>query len=336
MNRLIFEMPLFLVFLFFIPPTVYFCHFRKDRGGRLLAAFSIWKEDSFTPPFSIKRVLGIFSQVLYWIGAVLFIAALAGPMFAAKERIFLSRGMDIMIVIDESLSMAAGDFPPENRFESAKDVVRGFIGRLENDSAGLISFARDAALRIPPTLDYDTLLKRIDDLELIQLGDGTAIGSGIALSCLHLRNSTAVEKVIILLTDGDNNAGEIMPRSAADLAARMGIRIYAIGIGSDGEVPLEYTDPETGITRRGTYISGYNETLLKEISSTTGGRYFAAASPGALTAIFNTIESMEAVEKRVKVNITTVRLYREFIFAGFILILSGFFFRKLVLGEVFL
>ena len=333
--QLTFETPWFLLLLFLIPPAVYLRHFWKTRGGILSSSFSVWKEDSFVPPFSWIKLFASFFTFLFWIGLTFLLAALASPAIATKERVFLTRGIDIMLVLDESLSMAAGDFPPDNRFESAKEVMSKFINQRENDPIGLISFAKEAALRVPPTLDYQSLLSRIDNLELIQLGDGTAIGMGIALASLHLQNSSAAEKVLILLTDGDNNAGEIMPQSAADLAAQMGIRIYSIGMGTKGEVPLEYKDPDTGLIRRGIYLSGYNEGLLTEISDITGGRYFPAASPGALSTIFRTIDSMEASSKRVKVNISTNRIYREFILIGMILVLLGFFYRKLIQREVF-
>jgi Ca-activated chloride channel family protein len=272
--------------------------------------------------------------MFFWVGWLSLIIAASGPVQIERERIFLSRGIDMMIVLDESPSMAAQDFPPVNRFETARNVIRSFVEARDNDPIGLVSFGADAAMRVPPTLDYEGLLGSLEELQIMDLGDGTAIGMGIAVATLHLRSSSAKEKIIILLTDGKNNAGEIRPENSAEIAAGMNIRIYAIGIGDEKETPIEFTDPNTGKVYRGTFEGGFDEELLKKIADKTGGAYFYAGSPGTLQAVFQAIDSIETVEKRLRINVETKSRHRLFIFFGLGLILLDFIIRRFFYREI--
>jgi Ca-activated chloride channel family protein len=274
------------------------------------------------------------SVLSFWIGVGVLIVALASPALVERERIFANRGIDIMIVLDESPSMATRDFQPGNRFETARSVIRRFVAQRENDPIGLASFGKEAALRVPPTLDYNAVLAGLADLQLMGLGDGTAIGMGIAVAGLHLSDSSAGQKVVILLTDGKNNAGEVLPETAAQVAREMGIRIYAIGIGSQEEAPFELRVPETGEMLRGTYRGGFDEELLRSIAEITGGTYFSAASAGTLQSVFEAIDSMETVERRVRVEVNATPMHRVFIMIGLALILFDFVVRKLFLREL--
>jgi Ca-activated chloride channel family protein len=168
----------------------------------------------------------------------------------------------------------------------------------------------------------------------MSLGKGTAIGMGLAVAALHLKGSSAQEKIVILLTDGENNAGEITPESAAEIAGSLGIKIYAIGVGGEGDVPGEYRDPETGKTFRGIFSGTYDEELLRKIAETTGGRYYSASTPGALETVFRSIDSLEVTEKRIKVKIETIPAYRIFLLLGALSILLYLIVRKALLREV--
>ncbi len=280
------------------------------------------------------RLLLFLAAVSFWTGVGCIILALAGPGEIERERLYLNRGLDIMIVLDESPSMSAQDFQPDNRFETAKSVIKGFVSQRENDAIGLVSFSREAALRVPPTFDRTAFLERLASLQIMSLGDGTAIGMGIAVAALHLEKSTANQGIIVLLTDGENNAGEIQPESAVEIAANLGIRIYVIGIGTQGEFPIEYTDPKTGILKKGMFNSRFNEQLLAEMAESAGGRYFSAKSPGALTSIFRTIDTIETGEKRSKIRIRTISKYPIFVIIGLCCILFEFLIRKGLYREV--
>ena len=331
----IFENPGYLLLLTVLVPAVYFSHFFKGRGGVVPLSIGLWNSSTFKPANHFIKFILFLSSLSFWVGVACIILAIAGPSYVEKEKIYLSRGIDIVFVLDESPSMAALDFPPTNRFEASKDVIRKFVKARDHDPVGLVTFAAEAALRIPPTLDTDGFLKELDRLKLMELGNGTAVGLGIAIAALHMKDSTAEEKVIILITDGENNAGEIVPVSAADIAVQMGIRIYTIGIGTRGEVPIEYEDPETGKIITGRYDSNFDEELLTEIAETTNGKYYYAPSTNALEGIIEIIDSLESSEKRVKIKTTSRSGHRQLIILALILILFDFFFKKLILREVF-
>lgn len=199
-----------------------------------------------------------------------------------------------------------------------------------------MSFSTEAALRVPPTFDREAFLDRLDSLSIMSLGEGTAIGMGIAVAALHLERSSAEQGVIVLLTDGENNTGEIQPESAAAIAASLGIRIYVIGIGSQGEVTIELKDPNTGTITKGRWNSRFDEELLARIAESAGGRYFSAKSPGALAAVFRTIDSLETGEKRSKIRILVEQRYHVLIIIGLCCILFEFLIRKGIYREVFL
>jgi len=273
------------------------------------------------------------SILAFWLGVVVCIVALSSPARVYRERINLTRGMDIVFVLDESPTMAAMDFEPYNRFEAAQRIIRRFVQGRENDGIGLVSFSRDAALRVPPTVDHQHLLDELDSLSIMELGDGTAIGLGIALGALHLQSSTAEQRVLILLTDGKNNVSEILPDVAAGVARDLGVRIHTVGIGSPGEIPIEFTDPHTNRTYRGIVSDAYEADALRGLADITGGNFFEAASLGSLEAVFQTLDTVETVERRARVEVRTESLYRHFILLGLLLIMFDFVARRVLLRE---
>jgi Ca-activated chloride channel family protein len=275
-----------------------------------------------------------FSRLLFWAGFVLLIAALAGPVVIERQRIYLTKGVDLVIALDESPSMSARDVGSVNRFEAARQVIREFVTGRENDAIGLVAFGQEAVLRVPPTLDYDYLLEVLDSLQIMELGDGTAIGMGIAVGALHLRDSRAREKVIILVTDGDNNAGELSPEQAAGLAQELGIRVYTIGIGTEGETTVQFVDPESGRQVQGLYKARLNEELLKAIALQTGGRYFHSGTLGILTAVFQEIDGLEKTEQEVSVFVEHRPKHAAFIVSALALVFAGLVVSRLMLGEL--
>lgn len=329
-----FDSPVLLILGAIVPTLFYLAHLWGRRGGHISFSFTIWRKEILARPKWYLRILIHLSSLFFWMGLITLLIALAGPSISERERIYLNRGLDILVILDQSPSMAAQDFSPVNRFETAREVIREFIERRRSDAVGLVSFGSEAALRVPPTRDYETLKTRLGELELMELGEGTAIGMGIAVACVHLRDSSAGEKVAILVTDGENNAGEISPLSAARIASEMGVRIYTIGVGTRGEIPIELVDPSTENVIRGKIESHYDEELLKEISSITGGRFFTASSPGSLRSVFNDIDSLETIQQRVRINIKTEPVHREFTLLALGLLLASFFIRKVLFREV--
>ncbi|MFP4267611.1 MAG: VWA domain-containing protein [Spirochaetaceae bacterium] len=329
-----FENPVMLIILAMVPTMIYLRHFWPGRGGRIPFSFTVWQKEVLPAPALGVRFILFLTSLFFWIGFVALLAALAGPSLTERERVYLTRGIDIMVVLDQSPSMAAQDFAPENRFSVAKRVVRDFIDGRENDSIGLVGFGTEAVLRAPPTKDYNTLKERLEDLRVMELGKGTAIGMGLALACVHLQESTADQQIVLLITDGDNNAGEVTPSSATRIASEMGVRVYTIGVGGDEEVPIELEDPETGRTIRGKIRESYDEELLSSTAEATGGRFFSASNSSALRTVINDIDALETVEQRVRVKTNTLPIHRSLIITGFVLVLLSFFVRKFVFREV--
>ncbi len=328
------EHPSALLLLLLIPPAVYLRHFWPERGGRVLFPFAVYNGSGFRPRQWRVQLLHNLAVAAFWAGLVALILALAGPAEVSRQPVHLSRGIDIMIVLDESPTMAAQDFQPENRFESAKNVIRSFVQRRENDPIGLVTFAKEAALRVPPTTDHEHLLDALAKTRIMELGDGTAIGLGIAVGALHLNAGEAGERVMILLTDGKNNAGEISPEAAAAIAADLGIRVYTIGVGREGEAPIEFVDPETGTQYRGTVVEAFDEEQLRRLADMTGGSYFHASSSAALESVLQSIDTIETVERRTRVEVQTEPLHRQVAGFAVLLLLIEFIIRTLVLKEI--
>ncbi|TVR33597.1 MAG: VWA domain-containing protein [Spirochaetaceae bacterium] len=330
----VFEAPAYLLLLLFLPVLFYFRHVWHGRGGKLALPVQLWKGISFHSGVVGLRFLYLSAAACFWAGAVLMIMALAGPTLVERERVYLSRGIDIMFVLDESPTMAAQDFAPETRFESARGVIRDFVQRRENDAIGLVSFAKEAALRMPPTVDHGALLAALDQVRIMELGDGTAIGNALAVAALHLETSKAPERVIVLLTDGINNAGEILPETAARVAAQKGIRIYTVAIGTEQEAVLEFEDPHTGRIFRGRFEGGFDEELLRTIADIANGSYFHAGSSGTLQAVLQSIDTIETVERRVRVEVQRYPFHREWLMLALGLLLLDFVLRKWLLREI--
>ncbi|MGC8927226.1 MAG: vWA domain-containing protein [Myxococcota bacterium] len=230
----------------------------------------------------IKKIRGINikgSNVVFILQVIVLILigiSAAMPRYVKGEFRYFTEGIDIMIVLDCSTSMEALDFDPKNRITVAKEVFREFIDSRKNDRIGLVVFARQAYTQSPLTLDYKALKTLIDPIRTGVIEDGTAIGNAIAVAINRLRESESKTKTIFLITDGDNNAGNISPLEAAELAKKFGIIIYPILIGKDGPVPYPVGKDFFGRTVYRDVEFTTNPALLKEIAEKTGGQYFEA------------------------------------------------------------
>ncbi len=235
-----------------------------------------------------------------------WILAAAGLRLGGSTVEVKKEGIAIVVALDISSSMLAEDFSPSNRLEVAKREAIGFIRGRDADRIGLVAFAGEALTQVPVTLDYAVVEQAVQDIRIGMLEDGTAIGSGLATAVNRLRRAPEKSKVILLLTDGVNNKGIIDPRTAAATAAAFGIKVYTIGVGTEGEAPIP--------TGRG--VGGYryeilpveiDEDLLRDIAAKTGGRYFRAKDSDALAAIFHQIDQLE----KTPVQITRYARYDE-------------------------
>lgn len=234
---------------------------------------------------------------------VLLVIALARPQSGGVQEVIRGQGVDIVLAVDISESMGTQDFGSQNRLEAAKSVIADFIRAREFDRIGLVVFAQQAFHQAPPTLDYDVLLRLLDEIQLAsQLGleQGTAIGLGLASAANMLRTSETPSKVVILLTDGAHNAEGITPLDAANALALLGIRVYTIGMGSGDMVPVAASGDGSTL-----YVeNGLDEATLIKIAETSGGRYFRATELGDLRAVYDQINILEKsdIERQVFVN----------------------------------
>jgi len=238
---------------------------------------------------------------------LLLVLGLARPQSGSRIETISTFGVDIVVVQDTSESMRGEDFDPDNRLVAAKKNIRTFIEGRTNDRVGLVAFGSLATTRCPLTLDHEMLLQMLDDVDFSPRNEGgTAIGMGLATAVNRLRDSTARSRVVVLLTDGANNEGQIGPEAAAAAAKALGVRVYTIGVGSTGQVPLTVQD------RRGRrYVQmqyfELDEELLQSIADTTGGQYFNVRDSGAMEAVFETIDALEKTEIESRERV----LYRE-------------------------
>ncbi len=329
-----FEQPEALFLALLLPLLIWLRHFRRARAATITFAFAHVGSGRFKPPITWQAVLHVMLDLVFWLSLVFMILALAAPAQVERQKVYLNRGIDIMVVLDDSLSMAAQVESGISRFEQARKTIKNFIAKRENDPLGLVSFGTEASLALPPSLDYEAFSYALDDLEIMRHGDGTAIGIGLTLAAVHLQKSLAKRKVVILVTDGENNTGEISPEIATELLRSLGIVVHTIGVGDSRAVPLEYRDPQTGRQLRGIYQGTLNQDLLQTIAISTGGQFFMAGNSGSLETAFETIDSLERVETRIRIHVVSSSLVHFFVLIALALLLVDLVLRRLIIKEL--
>ena len=296
---MIFHDPLVLLLIVVIlPPLVYFYLRRKGTNQVLFPSLETLKK--LKPSFfqRYRYVLIVLRSAVI----VLLVVALARPQYGNEQTKVTTEGIDIVLAVDVSGSMLAEDFEMGgkryNRLYVIKQVVKDFIQRRTNDRIGLIVFAGRGYTQCPMTLDYGMLLQLLEKVEIGMIEDGTAIGSAISSSVDRLRGTKAKSKVVVLLTDGRNNAGEIDPFTAAEIAKTFGIKIYAIGAGTKGLAPFPTADLFGNKVMRQVKIDIDDESLT-EIAKITDGKYYRATDTESLKEIYSQIDKLEKTESEV-------------------------------------
>jgi Ca-activated chloride channel homolog len=251
---------------------------------------------------AVERTLFVLRNIVL----ATLILALARPRGVGHSENVTSQGINIVLVIDLSSSMLAEDFQPSNRIAVAKATVKRFIAGRSSDRIGLVAFAAEALTQVPLTTDYPVVMQAVDNLQAGQLEDGTAIGTAIATAANRLRNAPGKSRVMILLTDGVNNRGDIDPLTAARAASAYGVKIYSIGVGTEGMAPVPVGRGLYGLRYENQPVE-IDEALLTRISTMTGGRYFRAVDATALQNIYSQIDTLE----RTPVQSTTYVRYSE-------------------------
>jgi Ca-activated chloride channel family protein len=304
-----FQEPLWLLAALLGPLVVAAALLRERRGLSAIAFPSLSRASLPSPGWRAR--LRHLPVVLAALGLAVGAVAQARPQQGTLREDVTTQGVDIVVALDVSGSMAAQDFQPRNRLAVAKQVVGEFVERRTSDRIGLVVFAGKSLTKVPPTTDTAVLLRQLDDVRLEMLPDGTAIGSGLATSLTRLRRSKAASRLIVLVTDGANNAGEIDPATATDLARAMEVRVYTVLVGRGGEVPMpmKVRNPLTGevFTKTLNVEVQIDEGLLRRIATQTGGEFFRATDTASLRTIFDRIDRLEKSE----IKLTAYRRYRE-------------------------
>lgn len=277
---------------------------------------------------------GNWRSYLHWLtklftlaGITFLILALARPQDKLTTIERNAEGIDIVMVLDMSSSMKAEDLKP-NRFEAAREVAKQFVDKRISDRIGLVTFAMKSFTVCPPTLDYRLLKQLVDEVSMGVIEDGTAIGMGIATAINRLKDSEATSKVIILLTDGQNNAGEIDPVTAADLAVTYGIKIYTIGAGTRGTAPYPVQDPIFGRRYQNIQVN-IDEEMLTSVAELTGGKYYRATNTDQLASIYDEIDELEKSKVEEVIYTDYEDKYASFLGYAFSLLLIGFLAEKI-------
>jgi len=287
-------------------------------------------------PFKTSQMGGLVKLLkVFELTGVIFVSlSAAAPVVKISETVLLNRGADIVFILDISPSMAALDMEGKSRYTTAKSLVADFIKKHPSDSIGLVAVGKDAAMLIPPTLDREALNLRLEQLRLGELGDGTALGMGLAVAAYHLEKSNAKRKAAVLVTDGENNAGEIHPETAVSLLREIGISFWVIAVGSAGEVPIDYVDPYTRIRRTGMFDSRYDTESLRRLSVLGGGTFIAAHSTEAFASAFSLLDDTEMTVQRQRIIHRRRSLSFQFLLTGIFLLLSVRLIRRYLLGAI--
>jgi Ca-activated chloride channel family protein len=312
-----FAYPFVLWLLLLIPAMVYWYWKKKDKVSPNFTFSSL--QIFGKAPRTLKERFADLPAWLRIAAIAFFIIAAARPQsFSSGENIY-TEGIDIAMVLDISGSMMSEDFKP-NRVDAAKKVIDDFISGRTNDRIGLVVFSRDAFTQCPLTVDYNVLRSLLREIKTGMIDDGTAIGNAIANGVNRLKDSKSKSKVMILLTDGVNNAGEIDPLTAAQIAQKFGVRIYTVGVGTIGEAPYPFQTP-FGIRYQMIPVE-IDENLLQQIANVTGGKYFRATNNNKLQEIYDQIDHLE----KTRVEVTSYRNAKELFYGwaiiGFLLLFT--------------
>lgn len=308
----------FVLWLLFLLPAIAYWYWKKRNAISPNLTFSSLQIFGSAPK-TLKEKLAHIPAWLRIAALAFFIIAAARPQsFSSGENIY-TEGIDIAMLLDISGSMLAEDFKP-NRVEAAKKVIDDFISGRTNDKIGLVIFSGESFTQCPLTIDYNVLRNLLKEIHTGMIEDGTAIGNAIANGVNRLKESKAKSKVIILLTDGVNNRGEVDPITAAQIAQKFGVRIYSVGVGTIGEAPYPFQTP-FGIRYQMVPVE-IDENVLKQISTITGGRYFRATNNRKLVEIYKEIDRLE----KTRVEVTSYRnakeLFYGWAFIGLFLLLA--------------
>ena len=328
---MVFANPNYLYLLLLLIPMIGWYVYKLSKSQ---ASLQVSSSEAFEAPGATSWIVYLRHApfVLRMVAVALLIVILARPQSTNSWSNSSTEGIDIMLAMDISGSMLAQDLKP-NRLEAAKDVAASFINGRPNDNIGLVVFSAESFTQCPLTTDHTVLLNLFKDIQSGMIQDGTAIGLGLANAVSRIKDSHAKSKVIILLTDGSNNAGEIAPVTAAEIAKAQGIRVYTIGVGTEGMAPYPAIDMFGNLTFVNQKVE-IDEKVLKAISDMTGGRYFRATDKEKLKAVYDEINQLEKSKIEVMEHISYHELFLTWALAALGLLFAEFLLSNLVLKRI--
>ena len=326
---LTFKNPELFHILWVLIPMVVWYIFRQKKNTASIQVSST--ASVIKAPKTIRHYLRHLVFVCLLIAISFFVVVLARPQSSRNWEQSETEGIDIVIALDISSSMLAQDFQPD-RLEAAKNVAMEFISGREYDRMGLVVFAGEAFTQCPLTTDRAVLLNLFKDIESGMIEDGTAIGNGLATSVARLKDSEAISRVVILLTDGENNRGEVAPVTAAEIAKTFGIRVYTVGVGSIGTAPYPVRT-QFGIQLQDMPVK-IDEETLQEISSLTDGKYFRATSNTKLEEIYKEIDALEKSKIEVREFSRKSEEFMPFALLGALFLIVSLFMRLTIFRSI--
>lgn len=331
---LAFENPAAFLFLLVIPLLVLARRLGIFKRTAFPLVFADWGGKSFLWNRKLPSFIRILSSILFTGAFIALVIALSEPVMHSQEKVFTSKGADILFVLDTSPSMASRDIAGMTRLEAARQGIHTLVQSNRGAAFGLVAMASEAATIAPPTTDHALFLNRLDSLSAGGLGEGSAIGIGLSSAVYHLVSSDAPKKCIVLITDGENNAGSVHPDTAAELARQNEITLYVFGIGTRGSVPIEYIDPNTGKVHSGYYDSEFDTAPLESLALLAGGRYFGIGSVSALSDALSSVSRRENVVQSFYYKTADRHLYYYFLSLCAVLACLAWILRRVVLREV--
>ncbi|ADN02616.1 VWA domain-containing protein [Spirochaeta thermophila] len=307
---------------------------RRGCGSAVRFPFVFWGSD-IPPGLPLwYRIASLLRDAALWGMLSLMVLILSGPYLVEREQVVVSDPPTIVIALDVSPSMGAMDIPGRQRFQVAREVIRGFVRSYPHMAVGLVLFGKEALLEVPPTIDVEYFLERLEAVRLFSLGDGTALGMGVGTSLLHLSRVNASFRAVVILTDGKNTTGEILPETAAEMARELGIPLFTVGVGSDRPVSLDVIDPSTGTRYAGVLEEGYDEETLRRIAEISGGQFFSGYTPTSLHRIFQYIGATATADVRRQLAVRVVSLHAGLLRMALLCAALWFLLHYAVLGEV--
>ncbi len=326
LSQFFFASPWWLLLLSIIPYVIYLSFFKKNTTQPTWTFSDVSHGEL---PKSWRVTAYKYLPILPILGLTCLIIALARPQLALTEEKITAEGIDIMMVMDLSSSMLSRDFDPD-RLEVSKKVAQDFVSRRMYDRIGLVAFAGEAYTQCPLTMDHNLVMDFIDQLKVGLVEDGTAIGMGLATAVNRIKDSESKSKIIILLTDGVNNAGYIAPMTAAEIATTLGVKVYTVAVGSMGNALSPINRMMNGQYLFGMARVEIDVELLKNISDMTGGKFYRATDNESLEKIYQEIDQLEKTEMEVEIFRRYKDEFRRFLVVGMFLILLWWLLRATV------